>query len=312
MTLRPRLDVESSHFYHETCAFARKRQSSKNPWTPIHCQSSILKLANHSQLARNCDIKQTIEMKYFIYTALFILSVTGTMKAQPDSEIFPDFTLEDIDENTQNLYSFLDDGKYVIIDIFTTWCPNCINSLPGIEEIWETHGPAGDNSVMLLSFERDVSTSDELEFIADHNITNPVIIGAEALIADTWNIPYQPNFFVICPDRTWHLRVGGIGSNATILTNLFENCQTVTSVEETGQSYLALPVNTVIETSLQIDSFEENLVQYSIVGMNGQIADRGALTSGTNNIDFIDFNAGIYVIQLVKENQMQTFKIIKK
>lgn len=251
-------------------------------------------------------------MKHIIYTALLILSVSGTINAQPDSETFPDFTLEDLDGNSQNLYSYLDEGKYVVIDIFTTWCPNCINSLPGIEDIWETHGPEGDDSVMLLSFERDVTTTDELEFIADHNITNPVIIGAEGLIADTWNIPYQPNFFVICPDRTWHLRVGGIGSNGTILTDLFDNCESVTSVEETGQSYLALPVNTVVETSLQLDSFEASLVHYSIVGMNGQIVGRGTLKPGTNNIDFADFNAGIYIVQLVQETQVQSFKIIKK
>ncbi len=250
-------------------------------------------------------------MKKILYTAFLFLATSGSIMAQPDSELFPDFTFDDLNGETQNLYSYLDDGKIVIIDIFTTWCPNCVSSLPGVEDIWQTYGPNGDASVMILSFERDVSTSNELDFIADHDITNPVIIGAEDLIADTWNIPYQPNFFVVCPDRTWSLRVGGIGSNSSTLTNMFANCESATSVEEISDEYLALPVNTVIETSFQIDAFAEK-VAYTIVGMNGQVVDKGVLNSGVNTIDFSAFQTGMYVIQLVNDTKLQSFKVIKK
>lgn len=152
--------------------------------------------------------------------------------AQLPEADFPDFTHTDIEGNVHNLYSYLDDGKTVIIDIFATWCPNCIASIPGVEEIWETHGPDGDNTMMVLAFERDPETTNEAVFASNYNIGPPIIAEAAATVL-SWGITYQPNYFVICPDRTYDIKPGAIGSNPDPVLNLAVQCGIVSPVEET-------------------------------------------------------------------------------
>lgn len=49
--------------------------------------------------------------KFFILTFL-VLFMAGASFTQPDAI---DFTAADINGNTQNLFSYLDDGKHVVI-----------------------------------------------------------------------------------------------------------------------------------------------------------------------------------------------------
>ena len=158
-----------------------------------------------------------------LFTLIFALFVT-TGNAQPSTPIMPDFTLTDMNGDSHNLYTYLDNGKTVILDIFATWCGPCISSLPGLDDIWTQHGPGGDNTMMLLSLEADPATSDEASFISQYNITNPLFNNGHT-IANMFNFNAYPTFFVVCPDRTYKMRVGGIGNDGTLLTSLNSDCQ---------------------------------------------------------------------------------------
>ncbi|WP_306641983.1 T9SS type A sorting domain-containing protein [Sanyastnella coralliicola] len=248
-------------------------------------------------------------MKHILHVA-FALILSSSAFAQPDSEVFPDFTYSDLNGIDQNLYSYLDQNKIVIIDIFATWCPNCVNSIPGVEAIWEEHGPDGDDSVMILSMERDANTNNEAAFVNTHGIENPVITGAEDFIANTLNVPYQPYFFVVCPDRSYELRIGGIGGDSTILTDFFEDCSSIVSVEEQQEVAFSL-LNTVVDADLFVFSNGANS-QFKIVSTSGQLVRSGALSFGDNNIDLSSLAAGTYVVQLTNEKGQLSQQIVKR
>ena len=78
------------------------------------------------------------------------------------SQMVPNFIAQDINGNSHNLYSYLDDGKVVIVDVFTTWCTGCwINhKREKLANLYKTYGPEGTDELMILFVEGDADTPD--------------------------------------------------------------------------------------------------------------------------------------------------------
>lgn len=161
-----------------------------------------------------------------LFSSLLTLLLSTAAFAQPANRfVAPDFTLTDMDGNTHRLYDYLDNDVTVIMDMWATWCGPCIASIPGLEKIWEEHGfsPTGDSTVMILSLESDAGTSNEASSIAQHNIATPVFNNGHT-ISNLYPFSAYPTFFVVCPDRNWHMRVGGIGTDPAPLYDLGSDC----------------------------------------------------------------------------------------
>lgn len=87
-------------------------------------------------------------------TVLFCIVICATTKAQlPDGSQAPDFTLQDVEGNTHNLYSYLAQGFTVILDFSGHWCLPCWNyhSTGTLSSIYDLHGPeTGDSTIMVF------------------------------------------------------------------------------------------------------------------------------------------------------------------
>jgi thiol-disulfide isomerase/thioredoxin len=238
------------------------------------------------------------------------------MKAQQAA----DFTITDMHGNTHNLYSYLNDNKIVILDFWATWCGPCLGSVPGLEEIWEDHGPEGDQTYIVISLEFDANTNDELATIAQHGMTNIVAYAdpnGYRAIANSFNyagsIPY---FVVICPDKTWTDRTGGIGDNASLLTNLGNGCNVTSSITLDGKlkkidypgEYICpgevinpmvtiQNIGTTSLTSLDVETFLDNQSQ-GTYNWTGSLAKFGTATfplTPLSNVDFTNHDLRIEV-----------------
>lgn len=146
-----------------------------------------------------------------ILTLCFCLALGLSSSAQmADNSICPNFTGVDLDGNTHDLYTYLDQGYTVIVDVFATWCGPCWSySQQGhLDDLYNNYGPGTtEDRVIVLGIEGDGSTT-----LADLNgtggnttgnwvaITDYPIID-NAAIADLLEISYYPTIYRICPNR---------------------------------------------------------------------------------------------------------------
>jgi Secretion system C-terminal sorting domain len=150
-------------------------------------------------------------MKKF-FTLIPVLMTVFNLHAQlPAGSIAPNFTVTDINGNTQNLYAILDSGKTVIMDISATWCGPCwsFHQAGTLKAIHNQFGAAGTNEVRVLFVEGDGATTlDNLNGISGPRATQgnwvagtPYPIIDNASISSSFRIAYYPTLYVICPDR---------------------------------------------------------------------------------------------------------------
>lgn len=149
-------------------------------------------------------------MKKLLLSAALFLGVSAGVNAQlPDGSVAPDFTVTDINGTSHNLYSYLDQGYSVVIDMFATWCSPCWNYAQSgvLDQVWSQYGPAGTDEIIVMSIESDGSTTN-----ADLNgtggntqgdwvslITN--ILVDDASLAGPYQLAYYPTIYMICPNR---------------------------------------------------------------------------------------------------------------
>jgi hypothetical protein len=150
-------------------------------------------------------------MKRIFTLFTFVLALSFNANAQlADGSIAPDFTATDINGVEHNLYSLLDEGKTVILDVSATWCPPCWSYHQGgtLETVWEEYGPDGTDEMYVFMIEGDANTTQaDLEGTGG-NTTGDWITGTgypiidDASIASAYEIAYYPTLYAVCPNRT--------------------------------------------------------------------------------------------------------------
>ncbi len=98
-----------------------------------------------------------------IIAALALAFSAMETKAQlPDGSTAPDFTFTDMNSVSQNLYTYLNAGKVVVIDVSAIWCAPCwsYHNTNALETFYNTYGPPGTNQAMVIWIEGDAATND--------------------------------------------------------------------------------------------------------------------------------------------------------
>jgi hypothetical protein len=154
-------------------------------------------------------------MKKFLLTITCAFAFLFGQTQLPANTVCPDFTGTDLDGNEWNLYSLLDEGKTVIIEVSAAWCNPCWNyhQTHILKNFHEQYGPEGTDEAMVLFIEGEsTNTSAQLLAAANtnqyatHSMGNwvegtPFPIIDNASIANLLGINAFPTFFMICPDR---------------------------------------------------------------------------------------------------------------
>lgn len=247
-------------------------------------------------------------MKQAIIIFLFFFSASLAKAQLTDGSTAPDFTLTDINGNTQNLYSYLDAGKTVYLDIFAAHCPTCwaYHNTHAVKDLFNTHGPTGTISqdVMVLAVEHDPANGiGELSGVSGvtagdwltgtpYPIINPEGTDRSDFIT-AYDAVYYPMIYVICPDK----KITLIGTQtATVLYDHVGTCA-ITSIDET----------TFVGPEIYIDRFSgkiklKNVSTYSQFTLDlFDISGKQILSSEINengvSIDYLQSGIYLYVLK---------------
>lgn len=189
-----------------------------------------------------------------IIAAVTLTFTAAESKAQlADGSIAPDWTFTDINGTSHNLYTYLNAGKTVFIDVSATWCGPCwaYHNSGNLENLYNTYGPSGTNEVMVFYIEGDGATT-----LADLNgattgtqgdwVTGTPypIINPSSTATTTFNtnyaIGYFPTIYKVCPDRS--ITEVGQASTATLYAGV-SSCA-VASAPVDAQMMLSSALNT--------------------------------------------------------------------
>ncbi|NTW33377.1 MAG: T9SS type A sorting domain-containing protein [Bacteroidetes bacterium] len=145
----------------------------------------------------------------------FLLFLNYSVKSQlPDGSYAKNFIMQDIASNTQNLYSYLDSGKAVFIDVSAVWCSPCwqYHQSGALETAFNSWGPDGTNELMVLWVEGDENPLACLQGTGCNTKGNwtlgttfPMMLTCSPntnQINTDYDIAYFPTIYRVCPDRT--------------------------------------------------------------------------------------------------------------
>jgi Secretion system C-terminal sorting domain/SprB repeat/HYR domain len=166
------------------------------------------------------------KMKQYLLVFGLVLSFLGQINAQlPDGTIAPDWTETSITGQSYNLYTMLNQGKVVYLDFSATWCGPCWNyhNTHALRDVYDVHGPAGDNKARVFFIEGDGSTNTAClsgpsgcvggtqgNWVA--GTTYPIIDDNNENTTAAYAIAFFPTIYGVCPMNKLVYEIGQLSA----------------------------------------------------------------------------------------------------
>ena len=139
-----------------------------------------------------------------LYTILLLSLSLVSLNAQTSLTTAVDFTVTDVHGNTHNLFTYLDDGKHVIVDFFFTTCGPCISSVPTMNTAFTNYG-CNSGEVIFIAIDDGDSDAEVLQYENDYGGLLPSVSGIEGggnAVNSAYGISAYPTVILIAPDQT--------------------------------------------------------------------------------------------------------------
>ena len=244
-----------------------------------------------------------MNIRHLLGSFMIFLSLSASAQL-PNGSIAPNFTLTDLDGNTHDLYTYLDQGKVVFIKFFACHCPSCwaYHSTGKLDELNELYGPDGTDQVRVLMIEHDEYNGDAFyglggytqgDWITGNSVPMIDAEGAtDRAVFDNYNMIYYPMIYKICPDKTTELM--STGFSVAQLYQEADDCPGTLSIDEvqtTGEVY--------------VDQTNELLVLNNFEGINriqifSALGQQMNLTKDleNNSVDLSPLKTGVYFLRI--------------
>ena len=239
----------------------------------------------------------------------------------------PDFTVTDIHGEEHNLYSLLDQGYYVMIDLFAHWCAPCCTVAPNLKQTYEDYG-CNTGGLFVISLEAD-GTLEQIENFESNcgseesQPTASGLDGGASDVVEEYDPAAYPTIILIAPDRSIEHDIWPYSTSAVdeILTNLGidkKECGLDVDAEELMNGEINLTPNPV-KASAQLEFYllEASTIQIDIIDFNGKLirtAFNGEKETGFHQmiIETNDLAQGTYfVTKTINGTDTQSVKMTK-
>jgi peroxiredoxin len=105
----------------------------------------------------------------------------------------PEFTLPDLDGKMVNLADYK--GKVVLLNIWATWCPPCVEEMPSMEKLYQE---LKEEDFVLLAASVDASGNEVVApFMKTHKLSFPALTDTQGKLQDLYQTTGVPESFII-------------------------------------------------------------------------------------------------------------------
>lgn len=132
----------------------------------------------------------------------------GGKQGQP-----PDFVLPSLDGSEVRLSDLK--GKVVLLNFWTTWCPDCVDEMPLLQEAYAEKQADG---LVVLAVDLKEDKAKVQRFVDENGLTFTVLLDRKGEVSDRYNVYYIPHTVII--DRDGEIRrvkTGAFASKDEIL-----------------------------------------------------------------------------------------------
>ena len=119
-------------------------------------------------------------------------SVPGLEKGLPA----PNFSLPDLDGQMVNLTDYK--GRVVLLNIWATWCPPCVEEMPSMEKLYQELQGEGFE-ILAVSIDES-GAQDVLPFMKKHKLSFPVLIDPKGTLKGLYQTTGVPESLIIDKD----------------------------------------------------------------------------------------------------------------
>jgi peroxiredoxin len=105
----------------------------------------------------------------------------------------PDFTFPRLDGKMVSLSDYK--GKVVLVNIWATWCPPCVDEMPSMEKLYRKF--KGKNFEILAVSIDEPGLKAVAPFMKKSNLTFPALIDSEGAVKAVYGITGIPESFII-------------------------------------------------------------------------------------------------------------------
>lgn len=132
-------------------------------------------------------------------TATEEVSAAEAPAGVPEGTKAPAISLNTLSGETYTLEQFK--GKYVVLDFWASWCPDCRKETPALIELYNQYNPKG---VEFLGISFDDDAAKLTEAVEKYNIPWPQVTELkkwkETEINKDYKIAWIPSFYIINPE----------------------------------------------------------------------------------------------------------------
>lgn len=264
-------------------------------------------------------------MKKFLFSILcvggFTFSSIGQAQNYSPGDMVNDFTVVDIHGKTHNLYAYLAQGKYVIMDFFFDTCGPCQNYQPTFNEFYDKYGcNAGD--VIAISINNGSDT--DAEVIAYENTYGGSFQHAPAVSGDggsgavdqDFGVVAYPTTVVIKPDSTLLVNdiwpVSGVGTLEGVFPGGAITPMTCTniSLDENFVNFSVYPNPANENITIDVSKIGGTEFTLEVFNMLGQTVKTLSIESTTTVVSVSELPKGQYSLHLFNEEGYKNQQIL--
>lgn len=164
-------------------------------------KSLLIGLMVTGLLFSGCDNKTTIDESAMVKPGTHPSSALVEFVSENFTLLTTDEKFITLKSTTEGLdFEEYKGKKAILVDVFATWCPPCIEELPILKELREKY--KNDFEIVSVLFEKDKPKQEILDFIKKYEIEYPVTVGEEnfKLAKQLGDVKKIPEMFLFTKD----------------------------------------------------------------------------------------------------------------